>query len=112
MLRPAGAALLAMIGIFSRARVLRSCTIMKTIDLDQESVTLEDVIELARQDAVSILTARGEEVYVAHLGQERNKSVPTGTKKPDHEGMTVEEVEEAIEEELAILEGRASPADD
>ena len=39
-------------------------TNMKIIELNHESVTLEDVIELARQDPVSILTARGEEVYV------------------------------------------------
>lgn len=82
-----------------------SDTSMRIIELSAETVTLDDVIELARQDPVSILTGRGEEIYVMHLGYEGARLPATEAQAPEHGAMTVAEVEEAIEEELARLEG-------
>ena len=79
---------------------------MRIIELSEESVTLEDVIELARQDPVSILTGRGEEIYVTNLGCGGARLPATEAKAPEHGAMTVAEVDEAIEEALARLEGR------
>lgn len=83
---------------------------MKIINLDRESVTLEEVIELAREDPVSILTVGGDEVYVTHIGQERSE--PTEAENPPFGAMTVAEVQEAIEEELALLDGRPFAPED
>lgn len=77
---------------------------MKIIDLQHESLTLDEVIELARHDAVSIITRCGEEVYVAHLGLEAPTPSQIESKIPIEGALTQEEVEEAIEEELACFE--------
>jgi hypothetical protein len=84
---------------------------MMIIDLETESVTLAEVIELAREDPVSIITTQGEEVYVTHLRPQAATLTEAETENPTPGAMTQEEVDEAIEEELARLEASALPGE-
>jgi len=84
---------------------------MTIIDLEHESVTLDDVIELARRDPVSIITAQGEEVYVTHLRPQAAARTEAETENSPPGAMTQEEVDEAIEEELARLEAGGLPSE-
>jgi mRNA-degrading endonuclease RelE of RelBE toxin-antitoxin system/PHD/YefM family antitoxin component YafN of YafNO toxin-antitoxin module len=87
---------------------------MKTVDLAQQKLEIEELINLARQEPVLLLTSGGEEFYVAEA-DDFEKEVEAlrnsqafqqflDERSKDKRTIPLEELEKELEEELAVQE--------
>ena len=88
---------------------------MRTINLAEEKLALEEVIQLARKEPVLLLTSDGKEFLISEADDfEREVETLRGSqafqrfldeRSKSKFAIPLEEIEKEIEEELARLEG-------